>query len=287
MSTLQEEVITWFKNNKRDLPWRESSPWGVMVSEFMLQQTPVVRVLPKWHEWMQKWPTPAALAQATPAEVITAWGRLGYPRRALRLYECAIEIDKRHHGEVPSNLDVLFSLPGIGEYTASAIKAFAFKESSLVLDINIRRVFARVLDGVEIPRNHITSGERISREELIPTHEPEVWAAGTMELGALICTAKNPKCDSCPIASRCKWNSLGYPQSQQMRETQIWHGTDRKCRGTIVQALRENRSLSDAKLKALWSDDSQVEKALRTLIADGLITSPKRGHYSLPQALSQ
>jgi A/G-specific adenine glycosylase len=286
MTTLQEEVTTWFKKNKRDLPWRNSSPWGVMVSEFMLQQTPVVRVLPKWQEWMQRWPTATALAKATPAEVITAWGRLGYPRRALRLYESAIEIERTHGGEVPADPHILISLPGVGEYTASAISAFAFGARSLVLDINIRRVFSRTLDGIDTPPLHITAVERASRETLIPEVEPEVWAAATMELGALICTAKNPKCDACPIAKRCEWRAQGYPPSTQVKRTQAWHGTDRKCRGTIVQALRENSSLTEAKLKELWSDDSQVEKALRTLISDGLIHSPKKGHYSLPQALS-
>ena len=147
MSLVEKEIISWFEENKRDLPWRNTTPWGVMVSEFMLQQTPVSRVLPRWIEWMQRWPTAQDLASASTSEVITAWGRLGYPRRALRLHECAKIIAAEFANEVPRNEEFLRSLPGIGEYTAAAIIAFAYEEESLVLDINIRRLFARLYDG--------------------------------------------------------------------------------------------------------------------------------------------
>jgi len=283
MSTLQTDVMSWYELNRRDLPWRQSSAWGVLVSEFMLQQTPVSRVLPKWHEWMNRWPTPLALSEATPAEVITAWGRLGYPRRALRLYESAIEISLNHDGKVPSDPQVLQRLPGIGEYTAAAIAAFAFGKPSLVLDVNVRRVFARVIDGVEYARAHTTTSEKTARGELIPENDGDIWAAATMELGALICTSKNPKCAQCPISSLCKWRSEGFPSAEQKPKVQEWHGTDRKCRGTIVQALRENDFLTEDKLKVLWDDDSQVEKALASLMADGLIAM-ERGEFSLPQS---
>ncbi|MTA02535.1 MAG: hypothetical protein F2578_04300, partial [Actinobacteria bacterium] len=135
----EKEITDWFKKNKRDLPWRKTDAWGVLVSEIMLQQTPVQRVLPIYNEWMKRWPTPSDLAEATPAEVITAWGRLGYPRRALRLHECAKVITENHKGVIPSTEIELRKLPGVGEYTSAAIVAFAFKGSSLVLDINIRR----------------------------------------------------------------------------------------------------------------------------------------------------
>ena len=283
MSSLHQPVRTWYKKNKRDLPWRSTDAWGVLVSEIMLQQTPVARVLPIYIEWMKRWPTPAALAAATPAQVITAWGRLGYPRRALRLHECAKVISTQYKGRIPETQSELRELPGIGDYTSAAIIAFAFDGRSLVLDINIRRLFARVIDGVEVPTAAPTKSERQEREVLIPDKNPHVWAAATMELGALICTAKNPKCGQCPLADQCTWRSLDYPLSDQPKRTQSWHGTDRQCRGVIVQALRENPALSKKEIMQLWDVPSQVEKALLTLLEDGLVVAQKGQRFSLPQ----
>ncbi len=283
MSSLHQPVLAWYKKNKRDLPWRNIDAWGVLVSEIMLQQTPVARVLPVYNEWMKRWPTPAALAAATPAQVITAWGRLGYPRRALRLHECAKVISTQYKGKIPTTQSELRDLPGVGDYTSAAIIAFAFEGRSLVLDINIRRVFARVIDGIEAPTAAPTKSERQDREELIPSKNPHVWAAATMELGALICTAKNPKCGQCPLADQCMWRSLDYPLSDQPKRTQSWHGTDRQCRGVIVQALRENPALSKEQIMQLWDVPSQVEKALFTLLEDGLLVEQKGQRFSLPQ----
>lgn len=283
MSSLHQPVLAWYKKNKRDLPWRNTDAWGVLVSEIMLQQTPVARVLPIYIEWMKRWPTPAALAAATPAQVITVWGRLGYPRRALRLHECAKVISTQYKGRIPETQSELRELPGIGDYTSAAIIAFAFDGRSLVLDINIRRVFARVIDGVEVPTAASTKSERQEREALIPIKNPHVWAAATMELGALICTAKNPKCGQCPLADQCIWRSLDYPLSDQPKRTQSWHGTDRQCRGVIVQALRENPVLRKKEIMQLWDVPSQVEKALLTLLEDGLVVAQKGERFSLPQ----
>ena len=283
MSSLHQPVLAWYKKNKRDLPWRSTDAWGVLVSEIMLQQTPVARVLPVYNEWMKRWPTPAALAAATPAQVITAWGRLGYPRRALRLHECAKVISTQYKGKIPTTQSELRELPGVGDYTSAAIIAFAFEGRSLVLDINIRRVFARVIDGIEVPTAAPTKSERQEREKLIPSKNPHVWAAATMELGALICTAKNPKCGQCPLADQCIWRSLDYPLSDQPKRTQSWHGTDRQCRGVIVQALRENPALSKKEIMQLWDVPSQVEKALLTLLEDGLLVEQKGQRFSLPQ----
>jgi A/G-specific adenine glycosylase len=283
MNSLEKPITQWFARNKRELPWRATTPWGVMVSEFMLQQTPVARVLPKWIEWMERWPTPAELAKATPAQVITAWGRLGYPRRALRLHESAKIIARDFENEVPDSEEVLRSLPGIGDYTAAAISAFAFGANTLVMDVNIRRVLVRVLDGKEHPTSSPTVRERESRLAILPRRNADNWAAATMELGALICTSKNPSCNDCPIISQCKWRKNGYPQSELVRKSQDWHGTDRKCRGTIVQALRESESLTVSAIKKLWPDESQVEKALETLLADNLIEEQSRSRFRLPQ----
>ena len=266
----QEIVLEWFDQNKRDLPWRRTTPWGVMVSEFMLQQTPVQRVLPVWEKWLAKWPTPRDLAEAKRSDVITDWGRLGYPRRALRLHESATIIARDYKNAVPQDLTDLRSLPGVGEYTAAAIAAFAFNQSTLVLDVNIRRLFARVIDGVEFPTASPSQIERRLRTDLIPSDGAK-WAAATMELGALVCTSKNPDCAACPLKRQCAWRKAGYPKSELVRKSQAWVGTDRQCRGVIVQALREEKKLSARRLKELWHDSSQVEAALKTLIADGLI----------------
>jgi A/G-specific adenine glycosylase len=283
MNPLERPIVNWFKKNKRDLPWRDTSPWGVLVSEYMLQQTPVNRVLPKWIEWMDRWPTPKDLAAATPAELITAWGRLGYPRRALRLHSAAQVIAKDFNNEVPEDELTLRQLPGIGEYTAAAISAFAFQKRTLVMDVNIRRLLTRVIDGNEHPTPAPTSKEKNERQALVPVKDAHLWAAATMELGAVVCTSKNPKCELCPVMDICSWRILRYPKTDLIRKSQSWHGTDRKCRGTIVQALRENNSLTENAIKKLWPDESQVEKALVTLLEDQLIQSISRSRYRLPQ----
>jgi A/G-specific adenine glycosylase len=279
----EKEIISWFKKNKRDLPWRKTDVWGVLVSEFMLQQTPVNRVLPVYQEWIKRWPTAAALAAATPAEVITAWGRLGYPRRALRLHECAKVITHELSGKIPEDENELRKLPGIGEYTAAAMAAFAFNKRSLVLDINIRRLFARLFDGVEVPSQSSTKSEKSRYEALIPKKEAHIWAAATMELGAIICTSQSPKCGICPVAHGCTWRSLDYPKSDVVKRTQTWHGTDRQCRGTIVQALRDNEVLTKSQISQLWDVPSQLEKAILTLLDDGLIEVRGKNKFSLPR----
>ena len=276
----QAPVLRWFDENKRDLPWRNTSPWGVMVSEYMLQQTPVNRVLPIWNEWLRRWPTPQDLAAAKKSDVIKAWGRLGYPRRALRLHEAAGVIIKKFNNQVPRAIEDLQSLPGVGDYTAAAIAAFAYNESSLVLDVNIRRLFARAIDGDQFATSAPSKVERKLRYELIPADGAK-WAAATMELGALICTARNPICEKCPLKKECLWRERGYPQSEVKKKSQGWVGTDRQCRGVIVQALRENQKQSKIALKKLWHDDDQVELALKTLLADGLVEATGKS-YQLP-----
>ena len=279
----EKEISAWFKKNKRDLPWRKTDSWGILVSEFMLQQTPVNRVLPVYNEWMKRWPTAAHLAKATPAEVITAWGRLGYPRRALRLHECAKVITKELKGEIPTTEVELRKLPGIGEYTAAAMVAFAFSGRSLVLDINIRRLFVRLFDGAESPTTSATKEEKVRYEELIPKKDPHIWAAATMELGALVCTSQSPKCAICPVSNKCLWRSLDYPKSDVVKRRQSWHGTDRQCRGAVVQALRENEILTKSQIEQLWDVPSQLEKALLTLLDDGLIEARGKSKFSLPR----
>lgn len=276
----QQVILDWFDQNKRDLPWRNTSPWGVMISEFMLQQTPVKRVLPVWSEWIDRWPTPADLAASKRSDAIAAWGRLGYPRRAIRLHESSGIIASKFDNEVPRAIEDLRTLPGVGEYTAAAIASFAYNESALVMDINIRRLFARAIDGAEVPSSSPSIIERRLRTELIPT-DGALWAAATMELGALICTARTPSCDQCPIRKSCAWRAAGYPKSEIVKKSQAWAGTDRQCRGVIVQHLREQKSATKSALLKLWHDADQSEKALKSLIADHLIEATGKSSFKL------
>ena len=273
---MQDQIIDWFLANKRDLPWRNTSPWGVVVSEFMLQQTPVNRVMPVWQRWIDRWPRPSLLAAETRAEVIRAWGNLGYPRRAIRLHETAKVIATEHSDSVPRDLSILRGLPGVGEYTAAAIVAFAFSERSLVLDTNIRRLFTRVVDGQQFPINHITQSERDSRTSLIPKSS-SLWAAATMELGALICKSQNPLCDSCPVNKSCQWRKNGYPESRIQKKRQAWHGSDRQCRGRILKTLRDNEFVKRSELLGIWEDKEQLNRSLKSLIDEKMIIESKQG----------
>ncbi|MFZ9441336.1 MAG: hypothetical protein ACO26Z_01365 [Candidatus Nanopelagicaceae bacterium] len=264
-------VLEWYQQHKRTLPWRSSTPWGVVVSEFMLQQTPVHRVLPRWHRWMELWPTPADLASAPLSDALREWGRLGYPRRAKRLHESAQIIVRDFNGVVPEEIDQLRRLPGIGEYTAAAISAFAFGNSELVLDINIRRLYTRCWLGKSAPTSAPNNSERELARGLIPENDDGTWAAATMELGALICKARNPLCEECPLMNQCLWREIGYPEDEVNKKRVQWHGSDRQCRGAIMQALREKPAVTEAELKKIWSSRSQYEKALASLLDDGLI----------------
>jgi A/G-specific adenine glycosylase len=285
MNDLHAPVLDWYADHARDLPWRGpgATPWAVMVSEFMLQQTPVARVLPVFDSWMTTWPTPADLAAAPSGEAVRAWGRLGYPRRALRLHAAATAIVDRHHGEVPPSYDELIALPGIGDYTASAIASFAFGGSHAVLDTNVRRVFARAVSGVEFPASAVNKPERVLAESLVPDEEPATWAVAVMELGALVCTAATPRCHSCPISERCAWNLAGHPPYDgPPRRGQAWAGTDRQVRGRLMAVLRDAEgSVTRARLDAVWPEPGQRDRALQSLLADGLLVETD-GRYALP-----
>ncbi len=239
---LHREITDWFAANARRLPWRKSdcTPWGVLVSEIMLQQTPVVRVLPVWQEWMRRWPTPAALAAEPSGEAVRAWGRLGYPRRALRLHAAAAAIASGFGGEVPDSYELLLTLPGVGDYTAAAVAAFAFGRRETVVDTNIRRVQARAVTGNALPAPALTAAEMRLARALLPaeTGESVAWNAAVMELGALICTARSPRCDECPILDRCAWVRAGRPEPHYVPKGQAWAGTDRQVRGAMMAVLR-------------------------------------------------
>lgn len=287
IEALHADVLAWFDEAGRDLPWRtDPHPWRVMVSEFMLQQTPVARVLPVFEAWMDRWPTPTTLAADSPGEAVRAWGKLGYPRRALRLHTSATAMVERHHGEVPTDINQLRALPGVGDYTAAAVASFAFGQRHVVLDTNVRRLFARAAQGVEFPADSLTAAERELAAGLLPGRDAHRWAAATMELGALVCTAKSPRCGGCPIADRCAWNLAGRPaHAGPPRRGQAYAGTDRQVRGRLLDVLRASESaVTRAELDAAWddpvSDPGQRERCLASLLADGLIHETQ-GMYQL------
>jgi A/G-specific adenine glycosylase len=258
----------------------------VLVSEIMLQQTPVVRVLPVWQEWMERWPTPAALAAEPSGEAVRAWGRLGYPRRALRLHGCAAAIVERHGGEVPSAHEELLALPGVGAYTAAAVASFAFRRRHAVLDTNVRRVLARMINAAEYPAKAQTSAEVRLAESMLPVDPPVAarWAVAAMELGALVCTARSPRCVDCPVIDICAWQRAGRPAYDgPPRKGQTYAGTDRQCRGRLLAVLRHAEGPVDKpELDIVWSDALQRERALDGLIADGLVDPLDDGRYALP-----
>ncbi len=286
---LHEAVAAWYRLHGRDLPWRDPgcSPWGVYLSEVMSQQTPIARVLPVWQRWMERWPTPADLAAEPAGEAVRMWDRLGYPRRALRLWESAVVIVERHGGEVPREHADLLALPGVGAYTAAAIASFAFGDPRTVVDTNVRRVLARTVLGQQHAAPSLTVAETRLAERSMPTDvdAANTWNVAVMELGALVCTARSPRCEDCPVATECAWQLAGRPEHEgPPRRGQPWHGTDRQVRGRIVQLLRESADpLPRAALARTWpDDDAKVDRCLAGLIEDGLVEQGADGSYSLP-----
>ncbi|MDR6504775.1 A/G-specific adenine glycosylase [Arthrobacter oryzae] len=296
LAALHETLDTWFGSAARDLPWREPecSAWGVLVSEIMLQQTPVVRVLPVWEDWLRRWPSPAHLAAEASGEAVRHWGRLGYPRRALRLHAAAVAIVERHDGEVPGDYAGLLELPGVGSYTAAAVAAFAFGRRETVVDTNIRRVHARLFSGTALPSQSLTAAEMRLAAELLPADVglSVRWNAAVMELGALVCTARAPKCTDCPVRAECAWLAAGEPPPSYTPKGQSWHGTDRQVRGAVMAVLRladspvapemfhqppadlgfgaDGIGVPLAALHRLNSAPEQLERALAGLVSDGL-----------------
>jgi A/G-specific adenine glycosylase len=283
---LLEPVLDWYATNARDLPWRRpgTSPWAVLVSAYMLQQTPVRRVLPLYDAWLERWPTAAALAAEPSGEAVRAWGRLGYPRRALRLHAAAAAITHEHDGEVPDSYEALRELSGVGDYTAAAVASFAFGRSHAVLDTNVRRVLARTVQGTEFPGRSVNRAERDLAESLVPADDAALWAVAAMELGALVCTSANPRCGDCPVADACTWRAAGRPAYDgPPRPVQAYTGTDRQVRGLILGVLRDHDgSVPTSRIDGVWRDAAQRERALDGLLADGLVMRRPGPSYSLP-----
>ncbi|MDL9981136.1 A/G-specific adenine glycosylase [Microbacterium candidum] len=274
MPDLATPLIAWYRANARDLPWRRPgfSPWGTLVSEFMLQQTPVNRVVPHLEAWLARWPQPADLAAEPPAEAVRQWANLGYPRRALWLHRAATEIRDRHDGEVPRDVDALMALSGIGDYTSRAVAVFAYGDRHPVVDTNTRRVLARTIDGAAQPGPPAKT-DLAAMAAILPGDDAEaaVVNAATMELGAVVCTARAPRCTACPIAHMCAWRAAGYPDTGDARRTQArYEGSDRQARGAVMKALRDASPLPLDEVAADWPDTGQRDRAIDSLIADGL-----------------
>ena len=286
-------ILRWYRDNARPLPWRAAgrSPWGVLVSEVMLQQTQVSRVEPRWREWMQRWPTPGHLSAEPVGEAIRAWQGLGYPRRALRLHAAAGTIVQRHGGQVPGTFEELHALPGIGQYTAAAVLAFAFGASIPVLDTNVRRVFSRWLAGSALPRTaSIGRAEREAAAQLLPPQpHPPLWSVAVMELGALVCTARGPACADCPVRADCAWRAAGYPPGASAVRQAAFEGSDRQARGFMMRAVSASGRSREATLIEGWREQrgratgaaEQAERALASLHADGLLARAD-GFATLP-----
>lgn len=297
MQQIHHLINQWYQTNARQLPWREPhvSGWAVLVSEFMLQQTPVVRVLPVWTEWMERWPRPQDLAAEPVSEAIKAWGRLGYPRRAVRLHAAAVEITTEYNGEVPTSEQQLLALPGVGDYTAAAVACFAFGQPTVVVDTNIRRVHARLFGGAALPEPNPRASEFVRARQVQPEDVATAvtWNISVMELGALVCTARSPKCEQCPVFEHCAWIAAGQPPPHYKPKGQAWQGTDRQVRGAMMAILRDTDGLlapsaflSDLAtqqepifigLQSLDSPLEQRERALAGLLADGLATEESDG----------
>jgi A/G-specific adenine glycosylase len=289
---LHQALLAWYDVAARDLPWRAPgcSPWQVLISEVMLQQTPVARVLPIWHEWVERWPRPADLAAEPSGEAVRAWGRLGYPRRALRLHQAATAIVELHAGQVPRDHAQLLALPGIGGYTAAAVASFAFQQRYAVVDTNVRRVFARACEGKAQAAPSLTAAEQRLAARLLPADAERAsrWNVAVMELGALICTARTARCGDCPISAHCQWLLAGSPAYDgPTRKGQPWAGTDRQIRGALLAALRASQHpLSHAELTELvpaaaLRDEFQRDRCLDGLVSDGLVEPLHGGRYRL------
>jgi len=276
MPDLAAPLIAWYRDAARDLPWRRPGfgAWGTLVSEFMLQQTPVTRVIPHLEAWLERWPTPADLAASPPSEAVTQWANLGYPRRALWLHRAAVEIRDRHDGVVPRDVEALLALTGIGDYTARAVAVFAYGDRHPVVDTNTRRVLARAVEGVAQPGPpHRRDLERMDAELPHDMIDAAIVNAAAMELGAIVCTARSPKCDLCPLAARCAWRAAGYPASEDRRRRQAkYEGSDRQARGAVLKVLRDAAPSSVPLFAVLpdWPDTAQRDRAIDSLIADGL-----------------
>jgi A/G-specific adenine glycosylase len=280
-----DALLSWYPGaGRHDLPWRHTrDPWAVLVSELMLQQTQVSRVIPKYQAFMAAFPTVAACAAAPLADVVRAWAGLGYNRRAVNLHRTAVAVVAGHGGRLPDSLDALLALPGLGPYTARAVLAFAFERPVCPLDVNTARPLARA-------RGRTAS--QAEADAQVPRSGAAAWAwnEALMDLGALVCTRRTPDCARCPLAGRCRWSLAGCPPDADPaapagRQSRF-HGSDRQGRGRLVDALRTGPVTGDpATLAGVmgWpGDPARATRVAATLVEDGLAEQAADGTLRLP-----
>lgn len=288
---LTTDLLTWASDVRADLPWRRTrDPWAVLVSELMLQQTQVPRVVPRYLAFLERFPTVAACAEAPVAEVVRAWEGLGYNRRAVNLHRSAEVVVAEHGGRLPDSLDGLLALPGVGPYTARAVLAFAFQRDHGVVDTNAARFLARAGAGHRLtPR----TAQQLA-DELVPLGHGWAWNQAVLDLGSQVCTKRSPRCDDCPIRSSCAWARTGFAPPDPADGTagtsarqSRFDGSDRQGRGRLVQALRTGpvdlERVADA---AGWPEEP--ERALQVadrLVGEGMAEYVD-GQLSLPGGVS-
>jgi A/G-specific adenine glycosylase len=264
---VQQELLSWSARTRRDLPWRHTrDPWAILVSEVMLQQTQVPRVIPKYHAFLERFPTAAACAASPVADVVREWAGLGYNRRAVNLHRAATAVVDRHGGVFPDDVDALMALPGIGPYTARAVLTFAFGRDVGIVESNTGRVLARVAGRpLTLP-----AAQRFA-EELVPDGEGWAWNQAMIDLGATVCLRRAPKCGDCPVVTRCRWHGGPDPAAPAHKQS-TFAGSDRQGRGRLVDAMRQSPVPFDRIPDAAgWPDDpARAHRAADTLVADGL-----------------
>ncbi len=269
-------LLRWWEGQRRDLPWRQTrDPWAVLICEVMAQQTQVARVAERWRPFLDRFPTAAALAEVPAAEVVRWWTGMGYNRRALNLHRCAQVVVADHDGRLPADLGGLLALPGIGPYTARAVLAFAFEHDHGVVDTNSARVLAR------------WEGRRLNAREAqtaadhsVPPGDAWAWNQAMLDLGAMVCTRRDPDCGRCPVRDTCAWAMAGQPlpdpadgsagvSTGQSR----FAGSDRQGRGRLVEALRRGPVDREALPEAMgWpGDERRADRVAATLVIDGLV----------------
>jgi A/G-specific adenine glycosylase len=243
----------------------------VLVSELMLQQTQVARVVPKYHAFLERFPTVASCATAPAGDVVRMWAGLGYNRRAVNLHRAALVMGDR----VPDTLEELVALPGIGPYTARAVLAFAYERDVGVLDVNVIRSLARL---------HGRTVSQAEADALVPAGQGWAWNQALLDLGATVCTARNPKCDACPVATGCMWRVTGGDDPFVATRQSTFEGSDRQGRGRLVDALRLGPVPAAAVAAACgWPDDpARAQRIAASLLTDGLAVTTDRGTLTLP-----
>ena len=287
LTSAQRALLEWSDRTRRDLPWRRTrDPWAVLVSELMLQQTQVARVVPKYEAFLERFPTPAACAASSPADVVRLWAGLGYNRRALNLHRAAQACVEHHGGRLPTTIDGLRSLPGIGPYTARAVLAFSANADVGVLDTNAARVTAR-----RAGRRLAANEAQALADAAVPPGYGWAWNQAVLDLGATLCTKRVVRCEQCPLAAHCAWHVAGHPDPDPADGSagtsgrqSVFEGSDRQGRGRLVDALRRGPVAHDDLAVTMgWpGDPERAERVAATLVVDGLAEVTAEGGLVLP-----